>query len=161
MVYRTDETVFQKRYKTKTFHPSKTDNSIKYTIQSCYHLHPQASLIHFSILTFNPCIPTTQGCCIICSGLGRLSNSFSKLSSARPCKGEANHLLRKCLNAALHFKFFSGSSSRSCAISVTSRYCTKSIIERGGCPGGGNGKRAWATSINDIPNDHKSDRMLY
>ena len=63
-----------------TFHPSETDNSIKYTIQSCNHLHPQASLIHFSILTFNPCIPTTQGCCIICSGLGLLSNSFSKLT---------------------------------------------------------------------------------
>jgi hypothetical protein len=48
-------------------------------ISNNYHLHPQTSLIHFSILTCKLCIPTTQGCLIIFSTLGLLLKSFSRL----------------------------------------------------------------------------------
>lgn len=161
MIYKTHKVVFQKRLHQQ-YHPSKPITPLDIQSMTCYHLHPQASLIHFSIFTFSRCIPLTQECSIICSGLGLFSKSFSKLFLLTGSGSkDTHHILRKCLNAAVHFKFFSGSSSRSCAISVTSRYCTKSIIERGGCPGGGKGNLACATSINEIPRDHRSDRILY
>lgn len=71
------------------------------------------------------------------------------------------HFERKCLKDSLHFRLCSGSSSNSWAILVSSKYCTKSIIERGGCPGGGKGNLERATSINEIPKDQRSERILY